>query len=109
MDGLGNISLNVIWTEPALADLDRVADYIALDKPDAAKRLVHRVFEAVERLADFPKSGSCPKELRGTTYRHLVIPPLRIFYRLQGNQIFIIYVMRGERLFHLDELTVREK
>jgi plasmid stabilization system protein ParE len=65
MDGLGNISLSVIWTEPALADLDR-ADYIALDKPDAAKRLVHRVFESVKRLTIFPKSGSCPKELHGT-------------------------------------------
>lgn len=108
MDGLGNISLSVIWTEPALADLDRVTDYIALDKPDAAKRLIHTVFESVKRLAFFPKSGSCPKELRGITYRHLVIPPLRIFYRLQSNQIFIIYVMQGERLFHLDELTGRE-
>ena len=26
----------IIWTEPALADLDAIADYIALDKPDAA-------------------------------------------------------------------------
>lgn len=25
----------IIWTEPALADLDAIADYIALDKPDA--------------------------------------------------------------------------
>ncbi|MEI6081079.1 MAG: type II toxin-antitoxin system RelE/ParE family toxin [Verrucomicrobiota bacterium] len=109
MAGLGNASLNIIWTKPALADLDQIADYIALDKPDAAKRLVHRVFESVERLADFPKSGSCPKELRGTTYRHLIIPPLRIFYRVHEKQIFIICVMRGERLFHLDELTGREK
>jgi toxin ParE1/3/4 len=109
MAGLGNVSLSITWTEPALADLDQIADYIDLDKLDAVKRLVHRVFESVERLADFPESGSCPKELRGTTYRHLVIPPLRIFYRLQGNQIFIIYVMQGERLIHLDELTERKK
>jgi plasmid stabilization system protein ParE len=29
----------VIWTEPALSDLDGIADYIALDDPEAAKRL----------------------------------------------------------------------
>jgi toxin ParE1/3/4 len=30
----------VIRTDPALSDLDAIADYIALDNPDAAKILV---------------------------------------------------------------------
>ena len=34
----------LIWTEPALADLDAIADYIALDDERAAKRLVAKVF-----------------------------------------------------------------
>ena len=34
----------VIWTEPALSDLDAIADYIALDNPKAAHDLVQRVF-----------------------------------------------------------------
>jgi plasmid stabilization system protein ParE len=33
----------MIWTEPALQDLDAIADYIALDNPLAARRLVQRV------------------------------------------------------------------
>lgn len=32
----------LIWTEPALQDLDAIADYIALDKPEAARQLVKR-------------------------------------------------------------------
>lgn len=40
----------LIWTEPALQDLDAIADYIALDNPLAARRLVQRVFEHVARL-----------------------------------------------------------
>jgi len=28
----------LIWTEPALNDLEAIAEYIALDKPDAARR-----------------------------------------------------------------------
>jgi len=101
----------IIWTEPALADLDQIADYIALDKPDAARRLVQRVFDSIERLSDFPEDGSIPKELkklRGNAYRHLVIPPLRIFYRIEDQEIFIIFVMRSERLFFLECLTERE-
>ena len=50
----------VVWTEPALSDLDAIADYIALDKPNAARDLVQRVFSHVEQLAAHPKSGSEP-------------------------------------------------
>jgi hypothetical protein len=38
-----------------------------------------------------------------------VIAPLRLFYRIAEKQILILHVMRGEKLFHLDELTGREK
>jgi len=33
----------IVWTEPALNDLDAIADYIALDNPHAARELVRRV------------------------------------------------------------------
>jgi toxin ParE1/3/4 len=98
----------LIWTEPALQDLDQIADYISLDKPEAARKLVQRVFQKVESLADFPEIGSCPQELVGTFYRHLVIPPLRIFYRLESDTVFIVHVMRGERLFRMEDLAERE-
>ena len=98
----------LIWTEPALNDLDRIADYISLDKPEAARRLVQRVFSSGDRLIEFPELGSRPKDLQGTTYRHLVISPLRIFYRVDGDSIFIVYVMRGERLLSIDDLTERD-
>ena len=41
----------IIWTEPALQDLDEIADYISLDKPNAARRLVQRVFERVGQVS----------------------------------------------------------
>ena len=95
---------HVIWTEPAIEDLDEIADYISLDKPDAARRLIQRVFERVGQLADHPNSGSVPSELTGTPYRHLVVPPLRIFYRPQKDIVYIVHVMRGERRFRENEL-----
>lgn len=94
----------VIWTEPALDDLDAIASYIALDKPGAANRLVQRVFTRVEQLAFFPLSGGKPHELSGTPYRQMVIPPLRVFYRVAGERIFIVYVMRGEQPFRLSDV-----
>ncbi|MFC3652312.1 type II toxin-antitoxin system RelE/ParE family toxin [Dyella humi] len=87
----------IIWTEPALSELDEIADYIALDNPDAARELVQRVFAHVAQLANHPESGSRPPELRGSRYRQIVEPPCRIFYRVDHDVVIILYVMRSER------------
>ena len=57
--------VEVIWAEPALNDLDAIADYIALDNPEAARRLVQKIFEHVEHLESHPRLGSKPEELKG--------------------------------------------
>ena len=54
----------VIWAEPALNDLDSIADYIALDNPEAARRLVQKIFEHVDHLESHPRLGSKPDELK---------------------------------------------
>ena len=87
----------IIWAEPALQDLNEIAEYIALDKVDAAKKLVQKVFNSVERLKKFPESGRRPPEFKRTQYREIIVGPCRIFYRQQGTNILILYVMRGER------------
>ena len=89
----------IVWTEPALAELDSIAEIIALDKPAAARRFVQRIFSSVEQLARFPQSGSRIPEAPRSAYRKLVIRPCRVFYRSKGHKIFIVFVMRSERLF----------
>lgn len=93
----------VVWTEPALQDLDAIADYIALDKPEAARALVRKVLEKVERLGRFPGMGSIPPELPGLPYRQLVFPPCRVFYRPEPGRVLIVYVCREERQIRLEE------
>jgi plasmid stabilization system protein ParE len=87
----------VIWAEPALQELEAIAEYIALDNPAAASELVRSVFDKAERLKDFPKSGRIPPELPKSVYREIVIPPCRIFYRNDGQQVFVLHVMREEQ------------
>jgi addiction module RelE/StbE family toxin len=99
----------VVWTEPALSDLDAIADYIALENPDAARVLVQRVFDHVDQLIDHPRSGSKPPELRGWRYRQIVEPPCRIFYREESSRVFILYVMRAERLLRSKTLRSRDE
>ncbi len=87
----------VIWTEPALQQLDEVAEYIALDNPAAARQLVRIIFDKTERLVGFPQSGRIPPELPDSVYREVVVPPCRIFYRLDEAKVLILYVQREER------------
>jgi len=99
----------VIWAEPALNDLDAIADYIALDNPAAASELVRRVFRQVDQLIIHPASGSKPRELRGGRYRQIGGPPCRVFDRREGETVYVLHVMRAERKLRPRALAARSK
>ncbi|CAA0112762.1 Toxin RelE2 [BD1-7 clade bacterium] len=87
----------IIWTEPALGDLDEIAEYIALSNIQAAKALIQKIFSKVDRLADHPKSGKVPAELKSLAYREVVVNPCRIFYKIEDDTVYILHVVRQER------------
>jgi plasmid stabilization system protein ParE len=97
----------IVWTEPALNDLDAVADYIAIENPAAASELVQWVFAHVEQLTVHPESGSRPPELRRSRYRQIVEPTCRVFYRYDDEKIFVLFVMRSEQLLRKAALKSR--
>lgn len=87
----------MVRTEPGLADLDAIADCIALDRPDAARQRVRRVFDHVEQLAAHPDGGSKPSELKGWRYRQWVEQPCRIFQRHDRGHVHVLHVMCAEQ------------
>jgi plasmid stabilization system protein ParE len=89
--------VQVIWTEPALSDLDAIADYIALDNPVAAAELVQRVYSHVGQLADHPLSGPKLPELPGWRFRQIIEPPCRVIYRPGERAVYVLHVVRLER------------
>ncbi|MEP7269889.1 MAG: type II toxin-antitoxin system RelE/ParE family toxin [Acidobacteriota bacterium] len=95
----------ITWTEPALSDLEAIADYIALENPFAAAEFVQLVFAHTEQLEQHPRSGSRPPELKHLRYRQSVESPCRIFYRFDGKKaVYILHVMRFEQLLRRDRL-----
>jgi len=50
-----------------------------------------------------------PHDLPDTAYRHLIIDPLRIFYRVQDDLVYIIYVMRHEKHLRMGDIQGRDK
>lgn len=99
----------VVWTEPALSDLDAIGDYIALQHPDAAASLIARIFEHVGQLEAHPESGNKLVELKRSRYRQIVAPPCRVIYRSDGKSGFILHVMRSERLLRPARLRRKSK
>ena len=98
----------IIWTEPALSDLNVIAEYIALDKPSAAINLVQKVFSSTDQLEEFPKLGRKPPEFKKSRYLEIIVNPCRIFYRIEGDKLYILYVMRSERKLRKYLLNARE-
>ncbi len=99
----------VIWTEPALGDLDAIADYIALDNPPAAALLVQRIFRHVGQLAEHPRSGSKVPEFKGWRYRQIVEPPCRVLYRPAKGRVYVLHVVRSERILRGKVVVARSK
>ena len=89
--------VKIVWTDSALDDLDEIAEYIALDKIGAAKKLVQNIFSKIDLLADQPELGRTPPEVKGESYREIIVGPCRVFYRVISKEVVILYVMRSER------------
>jgi len=87
----------IIWTEPALDDLNNIAEYIAVSNPNAAKQLVENVFSKVQTLEPLPDSGKVPEEISNLNYREVVVNPCRVFYKVDNASVYILHVMRQER------------
>ncbi len=87
----------IIWTEPALDNLNDIAEYVSVSHLQAAKQLVENVFSQVQRLENFPESGKVPEEISTLNYREVVVNPCRVFYKVEQDSVYILHVLRQER------------
>lgn len=94
----------LIWTEPAVEDLEAIADHIALDNPQAARALVARVYRHAGQLALHPLSGTRIPEFDSESHRQLIEPPCRVIYRVDADTVYLLHVMRTERLLRPERL-----
>lgn len=80
--------LEIVWSRLALARLQEIRAFVALDKPDAAERLATRLVSVVEALRIHPHLGRVGPE---PGVRELIIggTPYSIFYRVPANRIII--------------------
>ena len=75
----------------------RIWSYIARDSPHYARRLVGRLIDAVEPLAELPEMGRRVPESASRELRELIVERYRIIYRIAGDQLQILTVIHGSR------------
>ena len=78
--------LEIVWSPLALARLQEIRAFVALDKPDAAERLATRIVSVVEALRIHPYLGHVGSE---PGIRELIIG---------GTPYSILYCVRAKRL-----------
>lgn len=88
------IELEVIWSRKALARLNEIRQYVAIDKPEAAARLAARIVSVATVLSSHPNLGR-PGAESGT--RELVIggTPYIVIYRRGRKRVTILMVWHG--------------
>lgn len=85
------------WARLAERDLDDIAEYIGLDSPAAAARVVLELIDQTETLLTRHVALGRPGRVLGT--RELVIQglPYVIAYRVRDNDIEILRVLHTSR------------
>ena len=65
--------MKIVWSEPAVTDLDAIRTYIARDSETYAEAVILEIFEATDRLERFPESGRVVPELGDPTTREIIV------------------------------------
>ena len=89
--------MKLIWTEPAVLDLENIKDYIAKDSEYYASLFVERVFVAVEKITGFPYVGREVPEYKVENVREVLYYNYRIIYEIKDNEIIILTIVHGAR------------
>ncbi len=90
--------MKLIWSDPAVSDLEAIRDYIARDSEHYATRFITKIIEAAERLEELPRLGRrAPEAPDAPEVREILYRNYRILYRVESERILILGVIHGSR------------
>ena len=85
-----NKKYQVAWAAVAQHDLKQIIDYIAIDSPGNASRILQKIKQKVSDLYFMPDRGRIVPELKEQgvhIYRELIISPWRVIYRITSVRL----------------------
>jgi toxin ParE1/3/4 len=87
----------IFRTPDAIADLDGIWDYIAVDSPVAADRMIDELNGRFVLLSENPEIGELQPKLADGTYRRFTCRNYVIYYRPLSEGIVLVRVLHAAR------------
>jgi len=90
----------VEWAESAENDLLKIVEYIALDSPKNALRILKKIKTRVQELYHTPNRCRVVPELQDqgiNQYREMLISPWRVVFRIADSKVFVVLVFDSRR------------
>ena len=84
---------DIIWTNVAENDLKNIIEYISIDSPQTALKILSKIKQKASDLYLFPERGRIVPELQEQgihQYRELVITPWRLIYKIFERKIYVL-------------------
>jgi len=86
----------IVWTEEAVRWMKEILDYIAVENPDAAHKVVAGIYDRVQVLQEFPEIGSIYRRDSAGTIRILLYGHYRIAYFVKSvSAVEILGIFHG--------------
>lgn len=82
------------WTEDAVANLDAIADYVSAFNPAAARRLIARLIEVADSLAEFSGRG---RDVGAGRRELTIVRPYVLRYLVEAERVVILRIRHGAR------------
>lgn len=89
--------MRVIFTEPALADVEDIREYLSAHYPFTMPSVERRIQVVLNHIASWPKSGRPVVERPGVRVVPLLRYPYRIFYRVTPDAVEILHIHHSAR------------
>ena len=93
-------SYKVVWSNTAEHDLERIIEYIAIDSPSNALKVLRKIKKRSDALYSFPERGRIVPELQEFSilqYREIIIDPWRVVYKVIEKNVFVVSVLDSRR------------
>jgi len=90
----------VKWAAVAQSDLKQIIDYIALESPANALKIIGKIKQKASGLYTLPDRGRIIPELKEQgihIYREIIVPPWRIIYRISDTTVVVLSVIDSRR------------
>lgn len=96
--------MRVLWAPRALLRVVEIGQYIAADRPDAARAWVISLFERTASLGEHPRRGRRVPEADRDEIREVLHGDYRLIYRIDARQLVVLTVRHGRRVWDPNEI-----